>query len=75
MRHARLRDASRSARVPTTAPPAYVRHRPEDTVLYNVVQEFAEAFFAQLSEEGASLPAFVHEEFERYLRCGRLEEG
>lgn len=44
-------------------------------MLYNVVEEYAEAFFAQLGEEGASLPAFVHEEFERYLRCGRLEEG
>ena len=51
------------------------RHRPEDTVLYNVVEEHAEAFFARLGAEGASLPAFVHEEFERYLRCGRPEEG
>jgi hypothetical protein len=60
--------------VPAAAP-AYIRHRPEDTVLYNLVEEYAAAFFAQLGEEGASLPAFVHEEFERYLRCGRLEEG
>ena len=55
--------------------PAYVRHRPEDTVLYAVVEEHAEAFFARLREQGASLPAFVHQEFARYLRCGRLEEG
>jgi len=46
--------------------PVYVRHRPEDTVLYAVVEEHAEAFFARLGEQGASLPAFVHEEFERY---------
>jgi len=52
-----------------------MRHRPEDTVLYGVVEEYAEAFFAQMSEQGASLPAFVHREFERYLLCGRLEEG
>jgi len=44
-------------------------------VLYAVVEEYAEAFFARLGEQGASLPAFVHEEFARYLRCGRLEEG
>jgi ribosomal protein S27E len=44
-------------------------------VLYAVVEEHAEAFFARLGEQGASLPAFVHEEFARYLRRGRLEEG
>jgi len=44
-------------------------------VLYNVVDEHAEAFFARLGEEGAPVPAFVHREFERYLRCGRQEEG
>jgi len=44
-------------------------------VLYAVVEEHAEAFFARAGEQGASLPAFVHEEFARYLRCGRLEEG
>jgi hypothetical protein len=44
-------------------------------VLYDVVQEHAEAFFAQMGEQGATLPRFVHREFERNLRCGRLEEG
>ena len=44
-------------------------------MLYAVVEEHAEAFFARLGEQGASLPAFVHEEFERYLLCGRLEAG
>ena len=57
------------------AAPAYVRHRPEDTVLYAVVEEHAEAFFSQMEEQGASMPVFVHREFERYLRSGRLEEG
>jgi len=55
--------------------PRTCRHRPEDTVPYAVVEEHAEAFFAQMGEQGASLPVFVHREFERYLRCGRLEEG
>ena len=31
---------------------AYVRHRPEDTVLYAVVEEYTEAFFARLGEQG-----------------------
>ena len=53
----------------------YVRHRPEDTVLYGVVEEHLESFYQALGEQGISLPAFVHAEFERYLRCGRLEHG
>ena len=44
-------------------------------MLYAVVEEHAEAFFASSRAQGASLPGFVHHEFERYLRCGRLEEG
>jgi hypothetical protein len=53
----------------------YVRHRPEDTVLYDVVERHHAAFFAALEEEGRHLPGFVRDEFEAYLRCGRLEHG
>ncbi len=53
----------------------YARHRPEDTVLYQVVARHAGSFFDSLSEQGASLPGFVREEFDAYLRCGRLEHG
>jgi hypothetical protein len=71
-----MQDAlARHARAPASALPAYVRRRPEDTVLYAMVEEHAPAFFAQLDERGGSLPEFVHQEFERYLCCGRLEEG
>ena len=28
-----------------------------------------------LREQGASLPGFVRDEFDAYLRCGRLEYG
>jgi len=50
MRHARPRGAHRAARALAAAPPGYVRRRPEDTVLYAVVEEHAEAFFARLGE-------------------------
>ena len=53
----------------------YVRHRPEDSVLYGVVEEHLESFYQALGEQGTSLSAFVRVEFERYLRCGRLEHG
>ena len=75
MQDARPRDAHRVAGTPAATAPAYARHQPEDTVLYAVMEEYAEAFFARLGEQGASLPAFVREEFARYLRRGRLEEG
>jgi hypothetical protein len=53
----------------------YRRHRPEDTVLYGVVEQHAEAFFEGQVEQGRGLPRFVREELEAYLRCGRLEYG
>ena len=53
----------------------YRRHRPEDTVLYGVVEQHANAFFEGQGERGSALPRFVRAEFEAYLRCGRLEPG
>jgi len=44
-------------------------------VLYGVVEEHLESFYRALGEHGTTLPAFAHAEFERYLRCGRLEHG
>ena len=53
----------------------YARHRPEDTVLYQTVEQHVGAFFETVSEQGASLPGFVREALDAYLRCGRLEGG
>ncbi len=53
----------------------YARHRPEQTLLYQMVEQYADAFFAHLGERDATLPGFVRDEFEAYLRCGRLEHG
>jgi len=53
----------------------YVRHRPEETVLYDVVERHQGAFFAHLEEQGRRVPGFVRDEFEAILRCGRLEHG
>ena len=56
-------------------PATYTRHRPEETVLYQVVEQHVESFFDAVAEQGTSLPAFVRDEFDAYLRCGRLEHG
>jgi len=49
----------------------YERRRPEDTVLYQLVQEHLETFLAQVEREtGSGLPEFVKGEFEAFLQCG-----
>jgi hypothetical protein len=54
----------------------YERRRPEETLLYQRVQEHAQTFFAQVeAETGASLPEFVKDEFEAFLQCGILAHG
>ena len=53
----------------------YERHRPEHTPLYGLIEEHFPRFVERLEAEGASLPRFVSEEFEAYLKCGRLEYG
>ena len=57
------------------APARYERHRPEATLLYQLVEQHYPAFLAALSERSRSLPGYVQQEFDAYLKCGRLEEG
>ena len=53
----------------------YVRHRPETTLLYQIVQEYWPEFQAELASNDKYLPAHVIKEFDEYLKCGRLEHG
>ena len=53
----------------------YIRHRPEKTLLYQIVQEYWPGFQAELASHGRYLPAFVTKEFDEYLKCGKLEHG
>jgi hypothetical protein len=52
----------------------YARRRPEETVLYQTIAEHWPRFVEKMEEHGG-LPRFVREEFQSYLKCGRLEEG
>lgn len=56
-------------------PARYERHVPERTVLYRLVRDHYPAFTEQLGIAGHPLPRHVRQEFEEYLRCGRLEHG
>ncbi|HBO1295195.1 TPA: transposase zinc-binding domain-containing protein, partial [Pseudomonas aeruginosa] len=55
--------------------PRYARHAPERTLLYALVEAHYPDFIARLEAEDRSLPEYVREEFEDYLRCGVLEHG
>ena len=63
--------AVQSASIGTYA--AYERRRTEETVLYQLVQEHVETFFAQVEvETEAELPYFVKAEFDAYPPLGLL---
>ena len=51
------------------------RHRPEQTLLYQLVEQYYPAFVTHLAARERTLPAHVEREFDDYLRCGRLEHG
>ena len=53
----------------------YQRRRPEQTLLYQIVDEYYPAFAALMAEQGKELPGYVQREFEEFLKCGRLEHG
>jgi len=53
----------------------YQRHRPEQTQLYRIVEEYYPAFAGHLVAQGRELPGYVQREFDDYLKCGRLEHG
>jgi len=54
----------------------YERRRPEETILYQLVQEHVETFLAQVeTETGSGLPDFVKAEFGDFLECGVLAHG
>jgi ribosomal protein S27E len=56
-------------------PPGYSRHRPEATLLYQLVAEHYPRFRVRRVAEARALPRYVEDEFDAYLRCGLLEHG
>jgi len=53
----------------------YARHRPEQTLLYQLVDQYFPHFLAALAKQGQHLPKSMRQEFEAYLKCGCLELG
>ena len=48
--------------------PQYERHRPERTLLYQLIEEHYPTFEAQWAAEGRVLPDYVRRKFEEYLK-------
>lgn len=54
---------------------SYERHRPEESLLYQVVAKYVQPFFRKCEESDHPVPKFVKREFEAFLRCGVLSFG
>jgi hypothetical protein len=54
---------------------AYARRRPEESVLYGVVQAELETFLARSQAREHPVPRFVERELRGFLRCGILAHG
>ncbi|MGD8913064.1 MAG: hypothetical protein PVI97_08135 [Candidatus Thiodiazotropha sp.] len=53
--------------------PPYKRHRPEQTLLYHIIERHYPAFRDVMVAQGKDLPLHVQQEFADYLKCGRPE--
>jgi hypothetical protein len=57
------------------AGPGYERHRPEQTLLYQIIEQHYPDFLSAMDAQDRPLPGYVQDEFEAFLQCGRLEQG
>lgn len=53
----------------------YVRHRPEQSLLYRTVQTYWPMFLREQARVGKTIPKFVKQEFDEFLKCGIPEFG
>jgi hypothetical protein len=53
----------------------YERHKPEQTLLYQIIEKYYPQFLNHMGQQDKCLPKYVRSEFEAYLKCGRLEYG
>ena len=74
--HVGCRPCARRPRAPPFIDPTgLARHWPEITLLYRLVEQRYPVFREMRSMEGRSLPDYVEQELDTYLKCGRLGEG
>jgi hypothetical protein len=66
--------AARTSCSTTRRRDSYERRRPDETLLYQLIEEHWPTFLER-AEQSGGLPDFIIEEFEAYLRCGILEHS
>lgn len=47
----------------------FQRHRPEQTLLYKLIDRYYPRFLAHMEKQSRPLPRYVQREFEDYLIC------
>jgi hypothetical protein len=52
--------------------PPYKRHRPEQTLLYQIIERHYPKFRDAMVAQDKPLPLHIQQEFAEYLKCGRL---
>jgi hypothetical protein len=55
--------------------PAHHHHRPEQTLLYQIIEQHYPDFVGYMAQQRRILPRYVQKEFEEFLKCGRFEHG
>ncbi len=50
----------------------YECHKPEQTLLYQIIEKYYPQFLTHMAQQDKDLPKYVRSEFEEYLKCGRL---
>jgi ribosomal protein S27E len=53
----------------------YKRHKPEQTLFYQIIKKYYPQFLTHVGPQGKYFPKHVRSEFEAYLKCSRLEYG
>ena len=53
----------------------YERYKPEESLLYQLIEDNHQHLENYLNQQHKYPPSYVIKEFERYLECGRLENG
>ena len=53
----------------------YERHRLEQTLFYQIIEQHYPDFLSVMGAQDRSLPGYVQDEFEIFLQCGRLKQG
>ncbi len=59
----------------TTQTTSYQRRKPEESQLYQIIEDNYQHLADNLSKQKKILPSYINKEFERFLECGRLENG